>query len=870
MAAEFFTPADSSSSGGSGSGSGTAAGSKRTLATIAFTDVVGFSERVGRDEAGTLALLENDIATMRVICARHDGRIIKSVGDGLLLFFRSAVDAVECAVEIQSNFAPRRDHSLQHRIGIHLGDVFVREDDVMGDGVNVAARLQVEAGPGGICVSQTVYDVVKNALVLRVVALGPRQLKNYRGNLPIYRILLAGQEPADDQDTIGATTLVAAAPREATTFHAASKIETRHPADNQEDDEDYDEDERTTLGALLGLPTPRRKRRARRRLLVLGIVAAIALAGAAGGYFFWRSGGGGVFPARDRDARSTAAAAGSPSPAAHAGLHAEKSIAVLPFTNLSEDPQNEYFARGVHEDVLTQLAHVSDLKVISRTSVQAYQGQKLRETGLREIGEALGAAVIVEGSVRREGNRVRVTAQLIDARTDRHLWADAYDRDLTDVFAIQSAIAQDIVNALRAKLSPRESERLARRPTANAEAYDFYLRARDIALRPGNLRENLENALRLSDQAIERDPAFALAHTMQANLHNTMYWYAYDRTPARRARAKASVDRALALQPDLPEAHLALGYYYYWGFRDYERGLAEFAIAQRDLPNDPAVYASLGFIQRRQGKWDEALTNLQKNAALDPRNADHRYEVALTLLYMRRYPEADAALDKALALAPDYRAAGYHHGLLAMKMHGETRTLRAALEQVHAGLDENFWVIRRFQLEMFDRHFDAALALLAASPLERFEWQDFLYPKTLLVAQAEQARGNATAAHASFDAARITLEETLSQRPDDPRVHAALGFACAGLGRKEDAIRSGREAVRLLPESKDAVDGPVFRTDLAAIYAQAGEPGQAMDELARLLAEPAVISEAELRFDPVWDSLRKDPRFRQRFPRASP
>lgn len=858
MSAESSIPSEAA--GGSNiAGSG----GKRTLATIVFTDVVGFSERVGRDEAGTLALLERDCETMRALCAKHDGQVIKSVGDGLLLFFGSAVEAVACAVEIQNTFARRGDTpggaaGLQHRIGVHLGDVFVREDDVMGDGVNIASRLQAEAGPGGICVSQTVYDVVKNALDLRAVALGPRALKNIRGELPIYRILADGQGLEAPPSTSGATTIVAA-PDDG---FRTSKIEAGRGTDDEDEDED-DADERTTLGAMLGLPTPRRKRRAR-RLTALGIAAAIALAGATGGYFLWRNSGA-LWP---KDG-PTAASASSPSPATVAPRD-EKSIAVLPFVNMSEDPQNEFFARGVHEDVLTQLAHVSDLKVISRTSVQAYQGPNLRKTSLREIGEALGAAAIVEGSVRREGNRVRVTAQLIDARTDRHLWADAYDRDLTDVFAIQSAIARDIVNALRVTLSPKERERLEARPTSDAEAYDLYLRARDIALRPGNLRENLENALRLSDQALARDPSFALANVMQANLHNTMYWYAYDRTPERRAQVKASVDRALQLQPELPEAHQALGQYYYWGFRDYERALAELAIARRDLPNSATLFGAMGFIQRRQGKWDEALANLQKNAELDPRNADHRYEVALTLHYMRRYPEAEAAVNLALSLAPDYRAAGYHRGILAMKLRGETRTLRAALEGIHPGFDINFWDVRRYQLEMLDRRFDAALALLAASPLQKFEWQDFLYPKTLLIAQAEQVRGNATAARTNFESARATLEELLKTRPDDPRLHAALGYACAGLGRKDDAIRSGREAVRLLPESKDAVDGPVFRTDLAAIYAQTGEPGLAMDEIARLLAEPAVLSEAELRLDPIWDPLRKDPRFRQRFPRAAP
>ncbi len=775
MSAEPSSPAAAAAETGAFPARG---GGKRLLATIAVT---GRAAVAGSESAEILA--RSDASVIRALCEKHDGRVIKALGDGSLLFFHSATGAVACALEIQITLAAGRsdiaaaaahgdgDGGSQHGIGIHLGDVFVQADDVTGDGVLIAAQLQAEAGPGGICVSQTVLDVVRSSLDLQAVPLGSRVLKNVRDPLPIHRLLLTKFPAAAQSGEIGDITALLSTTAAGDERRASAATASRRGSELESDGEDdlhieLDAAERTTLSAMLGLPTPRRRpRRTRWWHLVLGIGGAGALlAVAIAGYFRWRHSATPTRRLAARPATATATtgsspAAADPVPGAGRPAREEKSIAVLPFLNLSEDPQNDFFARGVHDDVLTQLGHVSDLKVISRTSVQAYQGPDLRNTSLREIGEALGAAAIVEGSVRRAGNRVRVTAQLIDARTDRHLWADTYDRDLTDVFAIQTAIARDIVNALRANLSPRESERLARRPTTDPEAYDFYLRARDIALRPGNLRENLEAALLLSDQALARDPDFALAHTMQANLCNTIYWYAYDRTPARLARARASLDRALALQPDLPEAHLALGYYYYWGFRDYARGLAEFAIARRDLPNDPAVYAALGFIQRRQGKWDEALANLQKNAELDPRNADHRYEVALTLLYMRRYPETDAALAKALSLAPDYRAAGYHRGILAMKMHGETRTLRAALEGVHAGLDENFWCIRRFQLEMLDRRFDAALALLAASPLEKFEWQDFLYPKALLAAQAYQARGDAATARTHFDAARATLED---------------------------------------------------------------------------------------------------------------
>ncbi|MDP9291691.1 MAG: adenylate/guanylate cyclase domain-containing protein, partial [Verrucomicrobiota bacterium] len=398
--------------------------SKRTLATIVFTDAVGFSERMSRDESGTLDLLRQDFDRIRKACARHHGEVIKSTGDGLLMYFSSAVGAVSCAVEIQTEHALRRTNekdSLEHRIGIHLGDVFVHESDVMGDGVNIAARLQYEAEPGGICISQTVYDVVKNTLALKTTSLGPRELKNLSQKLTLYQVLL-GADQSSNQARIQPKRL------EQRRFHRFNF----YP--------------------------------------IIALLFAVLLGGAL--FFFWKK---------------------TPPPWAEMSPAIEpfKSIAVLPFVNMSDDQTNGYFARGIHEDILTQLAKVLDLKIISRTSVMQYS----EHTGsLRSIGEALGAAVILEGSVRREGNRVRFTAQLINAKNDHHLWAETYDRDLTDVFAIQSAVAQEIVTALRAHLSPQEKERIERKPTENSQAYDFYLQARDYYSRPGNLAENFSNA----------------------------------------------------------------------------------------------------------------------------------------------------------------------------------------------------------------------------------------------------------------------------------------------------------------------------------------------------------------------------------------
>ena len=765
---------------------------KRTLATIVFTDTVGFSERMSRDESGTLDLLGQDFDRIRKACARHGGEVIKSTGDGLLMYFSSAVGAVSCAVEIQTEHARRRTNekdSLEHRIGIHLGDVFVRESDVMGDGVNIAARLQYEAEPGGICISQTVYDVVKNTLALKTTSLGPRELKNLSQKLTLYQVLL-GADQSGDQACIQPKQF------EQRRFH------------------------RFNLYAIIAL-------------------FAVLLGGAL--VFFWKK---------------TVSPRAEMSPA----IESFKSIAVLPFVNMSDDQANGYFARGIHEDILTQLAKVLDLKIISRTSVMQYS----EHTGsLRSIGEALGAAAILEGSVRREGNRVRVTAQLINAKNDQHLWAETYDRDLTDVFAIQSAVAQEIVTALRAHLSPQEKERIERKPTENSQAYDFYLQARDYYSRPGNLAENFSNAERLCEEAVGLDPAFALAYAQLSRIHSVMYWFAHDRSPERLARAESAANRALSLQPELPEAHVAMGYFRYWGHRDYAGAIDEFSLAQRALPNDAEVSGALAFIQRRQGNWSEAIRNLKKTSEIDPRNADNSYELGLTYVYTRDYKSAREAFDRTLSLAPDYYAAKYHRAMLRVREAGDTTELLKVLEAVPPDLDPNFWDARRFQAFMLARQFDKARKLLSDHGPEVFTWQDFVRPKSLLEGLAATASGDDGAAKTSFEKARGILQEAIAKNDSDPRLQSALGLAEANLGNSAAAIAAGERATSLLPMNSDAVDGPTYAVDLAKIYARTGRTGDALQLLERLLRTAGPLTANELALDPAWDRIRSDAGFRQ-------
>jgi len=346
----------------------------------------------------------------------------------------------------------------------------------------------------------------------------------------------------------------------------------------------------------------------------------------------------------------------------------DKSIAVLPFQSLSDEKENAYFADGIQDDILTNLSKIGELKVISRMSVMSYRGDAVRNA--REIGKALGVTTLLEGSVRRVGNRVRVNVQLIDANNDEHIWAEDYDRDLTDVFAIQTDLAQKIASALQAKLSPTEKARLDNRPTQNPDAYLLFVQAHVCANRMDMFHDASLKAEPLFEQAIKLDPNFALAFAGLSMVESWIY-HSFDPTEGRRQKARLNADEALRLQPDLPEAHLALGSSYYYGDRDYERALAEFEIAKRGLPNDAQVYLAIGSIQRRQGKWAESTANLEKAATLDPKNTNVLSNLAYSYVAQRNFETADKIADRVIAAAPQSLQAAGLKGLLAAEWKGD-------------------------------------------------------------------------------------------------------------------------------------------------------------------------------------------------------
>ena len=546
----------------------------------------------------------------------------------------------------------------------------------------------------------------------------------------------------------------------------------------------------------------------------------------------------------------------------------DKSIAVLPFQNLSDEKENAYFADGMQDDILTNLSKIGDLKVISRTSVMSYRGSGTRNA--REIGKMLGVATLLEGSVRRIGSRVRVNVQLIDANNDEHIWAEDYDRDLTDVFAIQTDLAQKIASALRAKLSPNEKARLDRRPTQNPDAYLLFLQAHDYASQREMFRDTSLKAEPLFEQAIKLDPNFALAFAGLSMVESWLY-HTSDPVPARREKARLNADEALRLQPDLPEGHLALGFSYYYGDRNYERALAEFDISKRGLPNESQAYLAIGSIQRRQGKWAESNASLEKAATLDPKNTNVLMNLCYNYMGQRDFEAADKTVDRLIATSPQSFQARGLKGFVALQLKGDLSAAEKVFSSMPSETDPGLMTLARVWILRLKRNFPEALQVLHQFRGETLHNTSTApSPKAFLEGELYLLQGDEAKARTALEHARVVSEELLSAAPEDPARHGQHGVILAALGQKQEAIAEGKRAVELLPESEDAFDGPQMAAPLAQIYAWTGEFDEAFRLLDHLLVVPNGLTVPMLKLDPTWDPLRKDPRFQALIDKYSP
>jgi TolB-like protein/class 3 adenylate cyclase/Flp pilus assembly protein TadD len=788
------------------------------IAHVLLIDVVGYSKLLVNEQIELLHELNRIVRGSDCFrAAEAGGKLIRlPTGDGMaLLFFNSPEQPVRCALEISKALG---DHpNIQLRMGIHSGPVNQVTDvndrsNVAGAGINIAQRVLECGDAGHILLSKHLADDLAHYRDWQPYLhdLGECEVKHGL-RLHVFNLY---------KDGLGNP-----APPE--------KLKRRRG---------WKRNVRSTIRPINAPHWPKFA------LIVALLLSAIALTGSL--LIFFR--------------RASPPSTGMSSGSGPGGVIPEKSIAVLPFENLSDDKQNAYFADGVQDEILTNLAKVADLKVISRTSVMQYKNSSKRN--LREIANALGVAHILEGTVQKAANRVRVNAQLIDARTDAHVWAERYDRELADVFALENELAEKIVAQLKTKLSPQEKAAIEQKPTSDLAAYDLYVRAKTLiasAVFSTPQEESLREAVRLLNLAIERDPAFALAYYQLAHAHDLFYFLGTDHTPVRLAMADAAIQSLVRLRPDSGEAHLALAKHLYWGYLDYDRARKELKLAEKSLPNDPLPFLLGGYIDRRQGRWDESIKNLQRAIELDPQNPIVLQQVANSYEFLRRYADVERALDRAIALAPKDAALRAGRAQTELHWHADPRPLISTIRAIiaedsrEAGNVSESWL----QVSLCQRDFDGALRALAALPIAGCHQETIPFPRVWCEGIVAQMRGDKAAAQAAFTSARNEMAKLVREQPAYAEAICALGMADAALGHKEDAIREGRRAVELLPVTKDSIIGSLLVQNLALIYAWTGEKDFAFEQLAIAAKLPGHLSYGQLRLHPSWDPLRGDPRF---------
>jgi serine/threonine-protein kinase len=537
---------------------------------------------------------------------------------------------------------------------------------------------------------------------------------------------------------------------------------------------------------------------------------------------------------------------------------------VLPFDNLGST-EDDYFADGITDAITARLAGIHGLSVISRQSAIQY---KKREKDTRQIAQELRVDYVLEGTVQRErptdlNSRVRIIPQLINASEDTHVWTEIYDDDMSEVFRLQSDLAERVASALDITLLEPERQALQSKPTENLVSYEYYLRGNEYIYK-GYTENNIRIAVQMYERAVEMDPTFSSAYAQLSKAHSYMYWHHHDRSKERLDMAKRAADKAFQLTPRLPEAHVAMGYYYYYGYLDYDRALGQFTIARKSLPNDSELLTGMGFVQRRQGKFKEAAETLEKALEFDPLHTITVANLGETFMMLRQYEKAERILDMAISQSPDWHLSYSWKAILYLLAEGRTDKARKVLEKglEHISLPEMSFFITLITLDVYDGKYQEALGKLSDIS-ESTDDQYFFIPNALRRAEIYSYMNKEELAKKYYDEAQNILEARIQERPKDERFHSSLGIAYAGLGRKDKALREGRLAVEMLPVSKEAMRGLSRIKDLARIYVMTGEYNAAIDQLAFLLNRPSKMSVHLLQLDPTWDPLHDHPRFKK-------
>ena len=791
------------------------------IAHLLLIDIVGFSKLLDNEQIELLQELNQIVR--RTECfqiAETGGKFIRvPTGDGMtLVFFHSPEEPVRCALEISR--ALQEHPPIQLRMGVHSGQVNRVADindktSLAGSGINVAQRVLDCGDAGHILLSGHVAEDLCQYRHWQphLHDLGECEVKH---GLRLHLFNLC-------KDGLG-NPRVPEKLKRGKRWKQASGAEVR---------------------PLSGSRWP--------NFALIAALSVSAVALALSFSIFFRRGSPTITQSLSEGVAGTVASI------------PEKSIAVLPFENLSDTKENAYFADGVQDEILTDLAKIADLKIISRTSVMHYKSGVARN--LQEIAQQLGVAHVVEGAVQRSGNRVRVNAQLIDARSNRQLWGETYDRGLADVFAIQSEIAKAVADQLQAKLSPSEKAAIERPPTGDIVAFDLYTRGKNLLLTTtfsSSAGANLLQAADLLNQAVARDPTFVEAYCQLAWTHDLLYLFGLDHTPARLALADAAVQAAFRLRPDAGEVHLAHAQNLYRGYLDYNGALAELEVARHSLPNDSRIFELTGYIQRRQGRWKESTRNLERAADLDPRNVDILQQIALSYADLRRYADEKLALDRALAIEPNDAEMKETRASADFDWKADTRPLHQTIDSIRATNPAAIPSIAGDWLNCALAERDAVAAknaLLGSGENPPLHDEAVHFNRPFITGLIARMMKNDDEAHAAFTAARAEQEKTVQAQPDYGPPLCALGLIDAALGRKEEALREGRRAVELLPVQKDAINGPLMYAYFAMVAAWTGDKDLACEQLAIAIRYPSSLSYGRLKLLPFWDPLRDDPCF---------
>ena len=791
------------------------------IAYVLFIDIVGYSKLLINEQRHRLETLNQIVrATEQFQKAETNHRLITiPTGDGMALVFYNTPEApVECALEVSR--AVKEHPELKLRMGVHSGPVSGVVDvngraNVAGAGINVAQRV-MDCGDA------------EHILLSRHVAEDLEQLGHWHKHL--HNLGETEVKHGANVSVVNLYTSELGNPEVPQKFHQA-----RHKA-----------------------ATPMVREKSARPWIIAAAVVIIIVAIAAGAFFL----SGRSAPVTSSPA--TQAVPAETPVAAQAAVIPEKSIAVLPFENLSRDPDNAFFTDGVQDEILTDLSKIADLKVISRTSVMQYKTGAPRN--LREIAQQLGVAHLVEGSVQRAANKVRVNAQLIDARNDAHLWAQTYDRDLADVFAIQSEIAKAIADQLQAKLSPAEKSAIEQRPTSDVTAFELYSRAKDLILNTSFSAigsQNLRSGIDLLNQALARDPSFFAAQVQLAYAHDTLYGITTDHTPERLALAEQALQAAIRLRPDAAETHLARAGHLYRAYRDYDGALAELEVVRGKLPNAPEIFELTAAIARRRGAHEEGVRNYQRAVELDPRNFFTLQQLAISYELLRRYSDFIATIDRALSIKPDDPETKAQRQLALLDWKADTRPSHEIIDEIRA---KNPGAVKSvadawFFCALAERDAAAGDAALTALGDATFGDSQTQFNAGFGRALLARMMKDEAKARAAFAAIRPGQEKIVRAQPDFGPALCILALIDAGLGRKEDALRESRHAIDLVPLEKDALNGADMIHYSAIAAAWVGEKDLALQNLAKAAQLPGFLSYGRLKLLPGYDPLRGDPRF---------